>query len=209
MPRHPSLPACCLLPAQALHGGQRPFAGWPPGHGWEALLPCRGTWHHDSPESGNTGAGGPDEDEGGAVLIAAFLLFFLPRCLLPAAQHPQLVQGQAELWAQAGATSAERRGRRWAGGGLLGVPPGRAPSPTCRWDGHGCIQHQGPGAWGWCQAVPALGPGPGLGERQLGSEALTATWPSAVPLGGGEGASRSSCGPGSAARPRSAPARCR
>lgn len=45
---YPSLPPCCPLPAQALHGGQGPFTGWP-GHGWEPLLPCRGTWHHDAP----------------------------------------------------------------------------------------------------------------------------------------------------------------
>ena len=111
---HPSLPPCCPLPAQALLGGQSPFPARR-GHGWEALLPGRGTGHLDSPKSGNAGARGPAEDEGGTVLSAAsflLLLFFLPRRLLPAAQHPQLVQGQAELWAQAGATSAERRGRR-------------------------------------------------------------------------------------------------
>ena len=34
----PSLPACCPLPARALHGGQSPFTGWR-GHGWEPLLP--------------------------------------------------------------------------------------------------------------------------------------------------------------------------
>ena len=210
-PPHPSLSACCQLPARALHGGQRPFPARPPGHAWEPLVPCRGTWHQHSPEGGNTGAGGPDEDDGGAVLIGAFLLllFFVPRCLLPAAQHPQLVQGQAELWAQAVSLSAEKRGRQGAGGGLLGVPAGRALSPACRWEGGWCMEQQGGGAWGWRQGVPVLVPGPGLGERQLGSEGLTATWRRPVPPGGGEGASRSSCGPGSAARARSAPARRR
>ena len=170
------------------------------------------TWHRDSPESGEAGARGPHEEEGGPVLLAAFLLllglFFLRR-LLPVGQHPQLVQGQAELWAQAVAPSAEKRGRQGAGGGLLGVPAGRALSPACRWEGGWCMEQQGGGAWGWRQGVPVLVPGPGLGERQLGCEGLTATWRRPVPPGGGEGASRSSCGPGSAARPRSAPARRR
>ena len=107
-PIPPSLPPSCLLPAQALHARQRPvFTGWR-GHGWEALLP-----DHDSPKSGDAGAGGPGEDDRGAVLIGALLLLLLsilPRSLLPAAEHPQLVQGQAELWAQAGAMSAESRG---------------------------------------------------------------------------------------------------
>ena len=213
-PPHPSLSACCQLPARALHGGQRPFPARPPGRAWEPLLPGRGTGPHDSPKSGNAGARGPAEDEGGTVLSAAsflLLLLFLPRCLLPAAQHPQPVQGQAELWAQAVAPSAEKRGRQGAGGGLLGVPAGRALSPACRWEGGWCMEQQGGGAWGWRQGVPVLvpGPGPGLGERQLGCEGLTATWRRPVPPGGGEGASRSSCGPGSAARPRSAPARRR
>ena len=172
--------------------------------------PCRGTGHHDSLESGKAGAGGPGEDEGLAALAAAvLLLFFLPRCLLPAAQHPQPVQGQAELWAQAVAPSAEKRGRQGAGGGLLGVPAGRALSPACRWEGGWCIEQQGGGAGARCRGVPVLVPGPGLGARQLGWEGLTATWRRPVPPGGGEGASRSSCGPGSAARPRSAPARRR
>ena len=210
-PPHPSLPACCLLPARALHGGQRPFPARPPGHAWEPLVPCRGTWPHHSPEGGNTGAGGPDEDDGGAVFIGAFLLlfFFVRCCLLPTAQHPQPVQGQAELWAQAVAPSAEKRGRQGAGGGLLGVPAGRALSPACRWEGGWCIEQQGGGAGARCRGVPVLVPGPGLGARQLGWEGLTATWRRPVPPGGGEGASRSSCGPGSAARPRSAPARRR
>ena len=39
---HPSLPACCLLPAQALHAGQRPFSRWR-GRAWERLPPGRGT----------------------------------------------------------------------------------------------------------------------------------------------------------------------
>ena len=79
----------------------------------EPLLPGRGTWHHDSPESGSAGAPGPEEDEGAPLLAAADTLhLFLPRRLLPVTQHPQLVQGQAELWAQGGATSAESRGRQ-------------------------------------------------------------------------------------------------
>ena len=62
-------------------------------------------------QSRNAGASGPGEDEGGPALIAAFL-FLVSRCPFWAAEHPQLVQGHAELWAQGGATSAEgRRGQ--------------------------------------------------------------------------------------------------
>jgi len=42
----------------------------------------------------------------------------------------------------------------------LGSPPGTALSPARPWDGHWGIQHRGPQAWGWCQGVSALLPGP-------------------------------------------------
>lgn len=47
--------------------------------------------------------------------MAAMLLLLLlcvQRCLLPGAQHPQLLQGQAEPWAQGSAPAAESRGKR-------------------------------------------------------------------------------------------------
>ncbi|XP_040980890.1 uncharacterized protein LOC121233446 isoform X1 [Aquila chrysaetos chrysaetos] len=79
-------------------------------------------WHHGSLESGKAGAGGPGEDEGAAALTAAtLLLFFLPCRLCPTAQHPQLVQGQAELWPGCGCPSGEEA-RLWV---RLSVrPPG-------------------------------------------------------------------------------------
>lgn len=200
--REEKQPECPLLPRLRAEAGAG--TALPHGQGDGA---GRSPVEHNSPESGNAGAAGPDEDEGAPVHAAAFLLllFFLPRRLLPAAQHPQLLQGQAQLWAQAGATSAESRGRR---GAAWRWPP-RAPPPALGTDVDRCVQHQGPGAWGWCPGVPAMVPGSGMGQRQRGAEALTATWPPPAPLGGGEGASRSSRGPGSAARPRSAPPRPR
>lgn len=51
-----------------------------------------------------------------------------------------------------------------------GAPPGRALLPSCPWDGHWCIQHTGPGAGG--QGVPALEPGPGMGQGQLSRRVL-------------------------------------
>ena len=50
----PSLPACCPLPARALHGGQSPFTGWR-GHGWEPLLPLASP-HHSCHSPERTGA---------------------------------------------------------------------------------------------------------------------------------------------------------
>lgn len=109
---HPSLIACCLLLTHALHGGQRSFPARCE-HSWDPLLPCHGTWPHDSPKISNAGASGPAEDKGGPVLLPAFFFFFflLSLCLLLAtAQHPQPVQGQAEGWAKGVAVSAESRG---------------------------------------------------------------------------------------------------
>ena len=107
-----------------------------------------------------------------------------------------------------------------AGGELevasLGSPRAEPSPPPALGTGRAAASTQvpGPGAGargsrGWGQAGPALLPGPAMGERQLGSEGLTATWQRPVAPGGGEGASRSSCGPGSAARLRSAPSRRR
>ena len=70
----------------------------------------RGTWHRDSREGEDAGAAGPDEDEGVGGL-AFLLLSDIPGRPLPAAQHLQLAQGQAELRVRGAATSAERSGR--------------------------------------------------------------------------------------------------
>lgn len=67
--------------------------------------PCHGTWHQDSPESDDTVAAGPGEDKGVGGL-AFLLLGGIPSCTLPTAQHLQLAQNQAVLWAWGTATSA-------------------------------------------------------------------------------------------------------
>ena len=173
-----SMLACCLLPVQVVPGGQRPLPAWTPGHGWERLLPWHGTWHRDSCESGNTGAGGPDEDDGGPVLIAAsllLLLLFLPRCLLGATQHPELVQGQAELgtgWCPVCREERQAGSWRWPGW----VPRGQ--SPVSQLPLAQTLVHRAPRWWGLGRVpgCPCSGCRGRERERQLGSGALTAAW---------------------------------
>ena len=93
------------------------------------------------------------------------LLGGIPGCPLPAAQHLQLAQGQAELRARGAAPSAEREERqgvtwRWPSP----VAPLQRPPATGMAMG-ACGGSRAPGAWGCCLGVPALGPGPGLGKQ--------------------------------------------
>jgi len=86
-------------------------------------------------------------------------------------------------------------------------PPGHSPVPCLLlgWT----LGHPAPRSPGMEPGCPCPAPRAKMAERQSGSQSLSAAWPPPVPPGAGEAASRSSCGPGSAARPRSAPARRR
>ena len=166
-PERPLLPslraeagAGTALPCGDGHGGGTE----PRGAGQRRCPALPGTRHRDSPESDDARAAGPDEDEGlgGLAFLLASGVAGRP---LPAGQHLQLAQGQAELRARGAATSAERSGRERAGGGRArwlpsGVPltwarPWAPPAPGCR----------GPGAAPWASLPRGRGRGQGQGEK--------------------------------------------